>query len=354
MKKICVVLFAILLIFIENNHDITSYAMTETWEEVQGIFVDEPTYVLSRNGMGTFCSVYAYLSKDVTIDITADAEYVSSNEAVVSVHSGVIRAEGKGTAVVTVLYHGFTTSFNVTVEKEVDLDRLEKEFLQRSGVEVADNAVYQRTIRDIFSSETRTIHARSSQDILDKAVAMKNIEWTPTQTLYGWKKEFSFPKGVLVTGIPYSQANQADDLEFLKVLKYSDFYSGGESPNGDYCPKYGVDCSRYVSYAMGITAQTTATMVSNLKNGTGDIEKVGSYNVSSPNQVDLLAAYRLTDEGNGLVHRYNGENHAMLVVYNDKNAEEITVYETQIKTPFMTTYSYSTLAKKRYLPFKIK
>ena len=55
----------------------------------------------------------------------------------------VIRAEGKGTAVVTVLYHGFTTSFNVTVEKEVDLDRLEKEFLQRSGVEVADNAVYQ-------------------------------------------------------------------------------------------------------------------------------------------------------------------------------------------------------------------
>ena len=34
MKKICVVLFAILLIFIENDHDITSYAMTETWEEV--------------------------------------------------------------------------------------------------------------------------------------------------------------------------------------------------------------------------------------------------------------------------------------------------------------------------------
>ncbi len=187
---------------------------------------------------------------------------------------------------------------------------------------------------------------RSAQDILNKAIAMKNIEWTPTQKLEGWDHKVEFPKGVQVKGIPYSQDKQVDDIEFPKALLKNDFYSGGASANdGTFCPKYGVDCSRYVSYALGIDARTTQGMLSDLRNGTGEISKVGTYNVSSPRQADLLA-----DEGDALVH----QGHAMLVVYNDKNAKEITVYETQIKLPIMSTYSYSYLAGKDYLPFEVK
>ena len=227
----------------------------------------------------------------------------------------MIRAEGKGIATVFVSYNDYNTSFSVTVEDEVDIEKLEKEFLQYAGVNLSDNSSYEKTLADITNQLSGVTHIRSAQDILNKAIAMKNIEWTPTQKLEGWDHKVEFPKGVQVKGIPYSQDKQVDDIEFPKALLKNDFYSGGASANdGTFCPKYGVDCSRYVSYALG------------------------------------MAAYSLADEGDALVH----QGHAMLVVYNDKNAKEITVYETQIKLPIMSTYSYSYLAGKDYLPFEVK
>ena len=319
--------------------------------EVQKVFVDQTEYILSRNGMGAFCTVYACIRDDVVIDITCDAEYKSSDEAVVTVWNGMIRAEGKGIATVFVSYNDHNTSFSVTVEDEVDIEKLEREFLQYAGVSLSDNNSYEETLSDITSHLSGVTHIRSAQDILNKAIAMKNIEWTPTQKLEGWDHKVEFPKGVQVKGIPYSQDKQVDDIEFPKALLKNDFYSGGASANdGTFCPIYGVDCSRYVSYALGIDARTTQGMLSDLRNGTGEISKVGTYNVSSPRQADLLAAYSLADEGDALVH----QGHAMLVVYNDKNAKEITVYETQIKLPIMSTYSYSYLAGKDYLPFEVK
>ena len=229
----------------------------------------------------------------------------------------MIRAEGKGIATVFVSYNDYNTSFSVTVEDEVDIEKLEKEFLQYAGVNLSDNSSYEKTLADITNQLSGVTHIRSAQDILNKAIAMKNIEWTPTQKLEGWDHKVEFPKGVQVKGIPYSQDKQVDDIEFPKALLKNDFYSGGASANdGTFC----------------------------------EISKVGTYNVSSPRQADLLAAYSLADEGDALVH----QGHAMLVVYNDKNAKEITVYETQIKLPIMSTYSYSYLAGKDYLPFEVK
>lgn len=352
MKKFFAMFIIVFLASITSIEKTPSQVMGQDAEEVQDIFVEQSEYTLSRNGMGAFFSVYAHLTDGTLKDITYDAECISSNENIVTVYSGTIRAEGKGTAEILITYNGYTTAFSVTVEKEIDLDNMEKELLQQAGIESLDNVSYQKTLDEIANQTLGIVRAKTSQEILNKAVAMKNIEWTPTKELDGWDHLFTLPAEVKVTGIPYSQDVQVDDIEFPKVLKNSDFYEGGASTaDGTFCPKYGVDCSRYVSYALGITARTTSGMVEDLQGNKGQIAKIGTYNVSSPSRADLLAAYCLTEEGNALVHRYKG-NHAMLIVYNDKNAEEITVYETTYKLPFMATYSYSTLADFHYLPFK--
>lgn len=149
-----------------------------------------------------------------------------------------------------------------------------------------------------------------------------------------------------------------DEVDFLTELNSaSDFYTSvyvtvtndGESKSV-ICPRYGVDCSGYVCFALGITRISSGQMVQNLKNGTGEIVEVGSYDATSPTQSELYAAYRRLAPGNALAH--NG--HAILVLSNSTSSEQIVVYETKNRLPLVSIYTYSTLwngGVNSYLPF---
>lgn len=95
--------------------------------------------------------------------------------------------------------------------------------------------------------------------ILSRARGMIDYRWTPTKDLRGWNG-YIFAKGKEVTGIPYSQTEYQTDLEaFKKALQKSDFYDSNYNPSYDSrkMPKYGNDCSGFVSFSWGTKRMTT-------------------------------------------------------------------------------------------------
>ena len=53
----------------------------------------------------------------------------------------------------------------MTVEDEVDIEKLEREFLQYAGVSLSDNNSYEETLSDITSHLSGVTYMRSAQDI---------------------------------------------------------------------------------------------------------------------------------------------------------------------------------------------
>lgn len=90
----------------------------------------------------------------------------------------------------------------------------------------------------------------------------------PTKDLVGWKGQYIFKKNTRYSGIPYSQTEyQKDDAGFKDALSKSDFYDS-YTRFGNTMPKYGSDCSGFVSFAWGVPRETTASFVQKIKNGT--------------------------------------------------------------------------------------
>lgn len=203
--------------------------------------------------------------------------------------------------------------------------------------------------------------SRTTQDILNKAAAMKNITWVPTQDLIGWNNLKTFNAGNTYTGIPYSQKNQVDEIGFVTALTASDFYQN-TTIDGKTCPRYGVDCAKYVCYSLGISLRYTGALVADLKayddktigNEPSDIEKVGSYNAKSLVKSELFSAYAELVAGNAVVYNDGKLGHAMLILSNSPSSNQVVVYETQNTVPIVSLYTYSTLWSKRYMPFKLK
>lgn len=197
---------------------------------------------------------------------------------------------------------------------------------------------------------------RGVNQILDRAAAMKNVRWMPTKDLVSWDNKNTFKANTFYEGIPYAQTNQKDYISFISALNHADdFYLSDEAEvleNGKtvISPHYGVDCSGYVSFALDISRSSSAQMINDLKNNTGEICKVGDYDPSSPTKDDMYNAYKFLRPGNALVHY----GHVVLVLVNNISSEEIVVYETTNYLPQVKIYTYNTLWNKGsncYLPF---
>lgn len=175
----------------------------------------------------------------------------------------------------------------------------------------------------------------------------------PTQTFCMWNgvtNNKTFKADNVYYEIPYSQLTQVDEIVFLnKLSSATDFYQNGDV-GGKSCPRYGVDCSGYVSFAFGIERMTTSSMITALQNNSGKIIKVGDYNPKSLKKTEVFAAYAILEASNAMVH--NG--HARLVLSNDVSSEQIVVYETNNTLPVVSIYTYDDLWKDRYMPFKLK
>ena len=100
-------------------------------------------------------------------------------------------------------------------------------------------------------------------DIAQKAMDMVYVNWTPTSNLRKWHKASStpvyFPANTPQWGIPYTQGTQCDEDTFINHLNYSsDFYIVQYFDSiSRYGPRYGSDCSGFVSFAWGVPRDNT-------------------------------------------------------------------------------------------------
>ncbi len=326
-------------------------------EEIAFIETEKEQYIFKNNGYVDALCINGVTKDGIRLELTGKAECFSENENIVSVYEGMIRAEGRGETFIVVNYQGIQLRIPVYVENEVDLDALEEKLLLRAGCGLADNSEYIRVLQNTSTKATAS-GSRTTEEILAKAVAMKNVKWTPKKRLADWRNDEPFEAGVEQQGIPYTQNIQADEVKFIYYMNNDDtFYdvatvqwwnAAKQKMEDISCPKYGVDCSGYVSYALAITRCSSGQMVDNLQNGTGQIVKAGAYDPNKLTETALLGAYKELQPGYALARR----GHAILVLYNDVSEKEIVVYETVNRLPKISTYSYNVLWSERYLPFK--
>ena len=189
--------------------------------------------------------------------------------------------------------------------------------------------------------------------IVKKAKDMVEISWTPKKDLNGWNYTGYFRADKPQKGIPYSQTfYQKDDIGFKSALaNNSDFYDTYKI-GSNLMPKYGNDCSGFVSFAWGLQRKTTYDFVNGIKNGTYD--KVGSYDANSPKTTELEKAYKKLKAGDAVVYRNNGYGHTFIIASNDKNSYRVYVYEQTDYCASYKSHSYRDMASYKYLPFAKK
>lgn len=203
--------------------------------------------------------------------------------------------------------------------------------------------------------------------ILERARKMCSLTWTPQNNLAGWKAKYTFKKGVTYKGIPYSQTEyQKNDASFSPLVKNKDFYS--KYTRFDITmPKYGNDCSGFVSFCWGLGRNTTYTFFEGLRKTNKDFKhlwdkilQVGSYNVNNPSESDLKAAYKQLKPGDALLTYKNG--HIML--YWKQDGDYFVFYEQTPNTSICPDQPYPTcrvirrkitdLARQAYMPIRLK
>lgn len=308
---------------------------------IVSLFTSKDEINFKHNGYVETIEVYGVLKDGTTVNINSFVKILSQDELVATVYNGSIRAEGAGSTSILITYEDLSLTVKVSVEDYYDLNELESQILNELDAANIDH--------DISENPNFYITPRRSvQTILDKAVAMKNLQWTPTKDLVGWNGLITFKKGVVQTGIPYSQNVQCDDISFVTALSNSNFYTNVSDDNKNNMPRYGVDCSGYVSFALGVTRHNSDGFVAAIG---GDLfNKVGSYEVNTYDKTKYQNAYTLMVAGDAMA--WSG--HAILVVSNSVSSKEVVVYETVNKYPVLSIYTYDTLLIKQAKPFRLK
>lgn len=108
------------------------------------------------------------------------------------------------------------------------------------------------------------------QAAINRAEQMVNYRWSPKANVTGWRGNYTFSRGGSYT-IPYSQPYSGSGKyvfygitldAFTSAVAnsgnaiYNNTYKNGDSVQ---CPLYGMDCSAYVSYILGLGSRQTTT-----------------------------------------------------------------------------------------------
>lgn len=220
---------------------------------------------------------------------------------------GRIIADEKGRTTITLAYNGLVKNINVTVTDYMDTS------LELSVCDVGN---------DNLGNEKSSVSSVTRQDAVDTASDMVNMTWAPEKNLYTWfgTDRDPFYAGSTYTGMPYTQYHlQTTKEEFLYAMKNnSDFYT--RVRYGEYLvPKYGNDCSGFLSICWGLTGGSgrtrwnttdfinavddgtfTALSYNQLQKGDALYKKSGGRHVIMVYKVELGSQY----SGGGRVHVY--------------------------------------------------
>ena len=186
-------------------------------------------------------------------------------------------------------------------------------------------------------------YTSAQRTILNRAEDMVFFKWTPSSDLRGWRGASVFRAGVTVTGMPYSQNVQRTLDEFKGDLNRSDFYENFTRADGAAMPKFGNDCSGFVSISWGIRRQNTGGFVKAIREGR--LAKVGSYDAYNPSEADLKNAYRSLKSADAVVK----PGHVILV--ESISGNEVYCYEQTPDHAISSTHTFDELARAKYMPF---
>lgn len=324
MKRISIILMLVLMI---TSFVIIVNAAEETKStsksESRSFTISENNVIIEKSGASVFVDAVFRDKMGNELCVNKLAEWNTDDQEVAIAYDGRILATGKGKTTVTVKYGEYTEVIKVKVNKNLDITALEEE-IRKNELSV--------------NSERDNIYSRAS--------AMYNTTWVPKlgQNLVGWKGNFTFTPGH-VYRIPYSQTEyQCNKAGFEDALDFSDFYSS-YSRFGLTMPKYGNDCSGFVSFCWNISRHTTSTFLSGIYSD--EFSAVGSYYAENPDYYDLLDSYELLQKGDAVVT----EGHTFLIAGNFPGSDWVACYE---QTPYQLQYTfwdYSDLANKKYRPF---
>jgi hypothetical protein len=340
MKKLSLLLCVIFVLLSQAN----VFAQSEILSAVE-LSVSQKSIVLDNKGESKFIDVFVKQKDGSIYDAKKDAIYESTNPDVAIAYEGRILAMGKGEAVITITYNDVKQRLNVKVLSEKDY---EKTVLETFKKKTSSNIL---SLTSLFSVASLTDNER--YNMMQKGSSMINVKWTPTKNLTGWKGHIYY-KGKQVTGIPYSQTvYQRDDITFKSSLSNSDFYNSYtcqvyNSTTKKYdtvsTPKYGNDCSGFVSFCWGISRSNTTDFINRIKSGT--YPKVGSYNAASPSTADLKNSYAKMKQGDAVVN----SGHTFLIGLNS-SATQVICYEQTPYNAVCSVWTYDSLANGKYMPF---
>ncbi|MCX7749938.1 MAG: hypothetical protein N2645_24115 [Clostridia bacterium] len=210
------------------------------------------------------------------------------------------------------------------------------------------------------------INGQTQNAMVQRAEEMLNVKWRPAKDLRKWRSGV-FTAGTDYIGVAYSQTwyYQKSGEEFKKSLEEKkDFYENFsvKTYKGEIvaCPKYGNDCSGFVSFAWGISRQSTYSMFdafekkdASFKSMWGRLEKVGpnDFSLRNPSKEHLYAAYDHLKTGDALLN--NG--HVMFFYKKvEGSKDQYIVYEQTPPKAKITIFTKSTLADKKYVPVRLK
>lgn len=239
-----------------------------------------------------------------------------------------------------VSYGGITKTINVTVNNSID---------------VAERVDSILALQEPVSTYSMQQSERNSA--VSIASEMVNMAWCPSSNLSGWKGNTTFYAGTTYTGMPYSQTpNQVDKSGFLNSMSASDFYSTYTNSAGIIMPRYGNDCSGFVSFSWSIPRATTQTFLARIKNNTysavGSVnytisEIGGIYSITNYDDVLMMESLKSASQGDALIK----VGHTFLVAANSANGGVMYVYEQTPSKARYTSWTYEDLVAGEYIPF---
>lgn len=330
MKK-SITLIMILLIVFTNS----VFAYDDSYQniEVIDLFIEQDIINILRTGESEFVDIYAKYSNGEIKNITNLVNWESENGDIAYVYNnnnGRILARDIGTTYINISYSNYYKKIKVNVIRKFDYTQ------------------YTSIFNNVRNMSTTSDNYLRNQ-VAAKAKAMIDFSWIPTSNLIGWESLKTFRTGVSYYGIPYSQTiNQVDEKAFKNSMSLSNFYSPLTNIYGGLMPRYGNDCSGFLSIAWGITRRNTTYFRNGIKDGT--YAKVGSYTTDNPTITQLKNSYKFLKKGDAVVCI----GHTFMIYDNDVSNSKIIAYEQTPPNAQMTTWTYNQLANDTYLPFTLK
>ena len=298
-------------------------------ETIASIEIDKTQITFSNNGLSEFIEIVGTNSDGETVNLTWAASKKISDQDVAIIIGDRIISRGKGLTDIQVTTGDFEKIISIEVLSDLDLE-----------------SMIENKISDL--PETNGLTAAEREAIISKASDMYNVEWSPTQALISFDNMFIYETDKTYN-IPYSQtANQIDEIKFKEMANSDDFYDSYKRYLKPYkrrvaMPKYGSDCSGFVSFSWGVQRESTATFISKIIKG--KYPKVGSYDPENLTYSDLITSYSHMLPGDAVV-RYG---HVILIA---QNYSDFAYCYEQIGLEIELTYwAHSDLASRGYMPF---